>query len=88
MVGQNEIEMKTLSYSTKHIMIASGRRAQRPNVLGHELGITSNDEVRVVVAKNLEGMGIILQTNDDIKVTMDQCHELVADVLFATRPSI
>lgn len=148
-VGPNEVEVTQLdgtklSYSAKHILIATGGRAQRPNIPGQELGITSDealsleefpkravilgggyiavefasiwrgmgstvhlafrrelplrgfdDEMRAVVARNLEGRGInlhprtnltqLIQTEDGIKVITDHGEELIADVvLFAT----
>ncbi|CAI9293803.1 unnamed protein product [Lactuca saligna] len=148
-VGPNEVEViqldgTKLSYSAKHILIATGSRAQRPNIPGQELAITSDealsleelpkrvvilgggyiavefasiwrgmgstvnlcfrkelplrgfdDEMRALVARNLEGRGIILhpqtnitqlvKTEDGIKVTTDHGEELMADVvLFAT----
>ncbi|KAF5752476.1 glutathione reductase cytosolic [Tripterygium wilfordii] len=47
-VGPNEVELTQLdgtklSYSAKHILIATGSRAQRPNIPGQELGITSDE---------------------------------------------
>ncbi|KAG5062426.1 hypothetical protein JHK85_003609 [Glycine max] len=148
-VGPNEVEVTQLdgtklSYSAKHILIATGGRAQRPNIPGQELGITSDealsledlpkravvlgggyiaveiasiwrgmgstvdlvfrkelplrgfdDEMRAVVARNLEGRGInlhprtnltqLIKTEDGIKVITDHGEELIADVvLFAT----
>ncbi|KAI3743125.1 hypothetical protein L1987_60828 [Smallanthus sonchifolius] len=148
-VGPNEVEViqldgTKLSYSAKHILIATGSRAQRPDIPGQELAITSDealsldelpkrvvvlgggyiavefasiwrgmgstvnlcfrkelplrgfdDEMRALVARNLEGRGIILhpqttltqlvKTEDGIKVTTDHGEELMADVvLFAT----
>ncbi|XP_058779000.1 glutathione reductase, cytosolic [Vicia villosa] len=145
----NEVEVTQLdgtklSYSAKHILIATGSRAQRPNIPGQELGITSDealsleefpkravilgagyiavefasiwrgmgsnvnlvfrkelplrgfdDEMRAVVARNLEGRGInlhprtnlsqLIKTEDGIKVITDHGEELIADVvLFAT----
>ncbi|KAL1342226.1 hypothetical protein HN51_028796 [Arachis hypogaea] len=147
--GPNEVEVTQidgtkLSYTAKHILIATGSRAQFPNIPGQELGITSDealsleeipkrvvvhgagyiavefasiwrgmgsevhlvyrkelplrgfdDEMRAVVAKNLEGRGIVLhpstnlaqliKTEDGIKVITDHGEELMADtVLFAT----
>nr|XP_043609231.1 glutathione reductase, chloroplastic [Erigeron canadensis] len=148
-VGPNEVEViqldgTKLSYSAKQILIATGSRAQRPDIPGQELAITSDealsldelpkrvvvlgggyiavefasiwrgmgstvnlcfrrelplrgfdDEMRALVARNLEGRGIILhpqtnltqlvKTEDGIKVTTDHGEELMADVvLFAT----
>ncbi|GLU08722.1 hypothetical protein SLE2022_256180 [Rubroshorea leprosula] len=148
-VGPNEVEViqidgTKLSYSAKHILIATGSRAHRPDIPGKELGITSDealsleelpkraivlgggyiavefasiwkgmgvtvdllfrkelplrgfdDEMRAVVARNLEGRGInlhprtnlseIIETEDGIKAVTDHGEELVADVvLFAT----
>ncbi|CAL0321179.1 unnamed protein product [Lupinus luteus] len=148
-VGPNEVEVTQvdgtkLFYSAKHILIATGGRAQVPNIPGQELGITSDealslenfpkravilgggyiavefasiwqgmgstvnlvfrkelplrgfdDEMRAVVARNLEGRGInlhprtnltqLIKTEDGIKVITDHGEELVADVvLFAT----
>ncbi|KAJ4835129.1 hypothetical protein Tsubulata_028113 [Turnera subulata] len=148
-VGPNEVEViqidgTKLSYTAKHILIATGSRAQRPDIPGQELAITSDealsleelpkravvlgggyiavefasiwrgmgatvdlffrkelplrgfdDEMRAVVAKNLEGRGIILhhgqnltellKTEAGIKVRTDQGEEILADVvLFAT----
>ncbi|KAL0921971.1 hypothetical protein M5K25_005927 [Dendrobium thyrsiflorum] len=131
-------------YSTKHILIATGSRAQRVNIPGQELAITSDealslderpkhavvlgagyiavefasiwrgmgaevdliyrkelplrgfdDEMRAVVAKNLEGRGIRLhpgkniqelsKTEEGIRVLTDHGDVIVADtVLFAT----
>lgn len=131
-------------YSAKHILIATGSRAQRAPIPGKELAITSDealsldelpkkavilgagyiavefasiwkglgvevdlfyrkelplrgfdDEMRAVVAKNLEGRGIRLhpgtnlselsKTSDGIKVLTDKGEEFHADVvLFAT----
>ncbi|GAU29051.1 hypothetical protein TSUD_278080 [Trifolium subterraneum] len=147
--GPNEVEVTQLdgtklSYTAKHILIATGSRAQRPNIPGQELGITSDealsleefpkrtvilgagyiavefasiwrgmgsdvnlvfrrelplrgfdDEMRAVVARNLEGRGInlhprtnlkeLIKTDDGIKVITDHGEELIADaVLFAT----
>ncbi|KAK8572882.1 hypothetical protein V6N13_048441 [Hibiscus sabdariffa] len=47
-VGPNEVEVTQLdgtklSYSAKHILIATGSRAQRPAIPGQELGITSDE---------------------------------------------
>ncbi|XP_022722735.1 glutathione reductase, chloroplastic-like [Durio zibethinus] len=148
-VGLNEVEVTQLdgtklSYSAKHILIATGSRAQRPPIPGQELGITSDealslddlpkhavvlgggyiavefasiwrglgatidlffrkelplrgfdDEMRTVVARNLEGRGInlhpqtnlkeLIKTDNGIKVITDHGDELIADVvLFAT----
>ncbi|XVF29157.1 hypothetical protein REPUB_Repub15cG0095700 [Reevesia pubescens] len=148
-VGPNEVEVTQLdgtklSYSAKHILIATGSRAQRPPIPGKELGITSDealsledlpkravvlgggyiavefasiwrglgatvdlffrkelplrgfdDEMRAVVARNLEGRGInlhpqtnlseLIKTDNGIKVITDHGEELIADVvLFAT----
>lgn len=46
--GPHEVEVTQLdgtklSYSAKHILIATGSRAQRPNIPGQELGITSDE---------------------------------------------
>ncbi|PNY13320.1 glutathione reductase cytosolic-like [Trifolium pratense] len=147
--GPNEVEVTQLdgtklSYTAKHILIATGSRAQRPDIPGKELGITSDealsleefpkrtvilgagyiavefasiwrgmgsdvnlvfrrelplrgfdDEMRAVVARNLEGRGInlhprtnlkeLIKTDDGIKVITDHGEELIADaVLFAT----
>lgn len=131
-------------YSAKHILIATGSRAQLPPIPGKELGITSDealsleefpkravilgagyiavefasiwrglgvdvdlfyrrelplrgfdDEMRAVVARNLEGRGIrmhpqtnlkeLVKTEDGIRVFTDRGEELVVDVvLFAT----
>ncbi|CAL4885940.1 unnamed protein product [Urochloa decumbens] len=131
-------------YTAKHILIATGSRAQRVNIPGKELAIASDealsleelpkravilgggyiavefasiwrgmgaevdlfyrrelplrgfdDEMRAVVARNLEGRGIKLhpgtnlselsKTDDGIKVVTDKGEELIADVvLFAT----
>lgn len=131
-------------YTAKHILIATGSRAQRVNIPGQELAITSDealsvedlpkravilgggyiavefasiwrgmgatvdlfyrkelplrgfdDEMRAVVARNLEGRGIRLhpntnlsqlsKTENGIKVITDHGDELIADaVLFAT----
>ncbi|KAL6184951.1 hypothetical protein ACLB2K_041086 [Fragaria x ananassa] len=48
LVGPNEVEVTQLdgtklSYSAKHILIATGGRAQRPGIPGEELGITSDE---------------------------------------------
>ncbi|MBA0585877.1 hypothetical protein Gorai_016638, partial [Gossypium raimondii] len=148
-VGPNEVEVTQLdgtklSYSAKHILIATGSRAHRPPIPGQGLGITSDealsledlpkhavvfgggyiavefasiwrglganvdlffrkelplrgfdDEMRAVVARNLEGRGInlhpqtnlteLIKTDNGIKVTTDHGEELIADVvLFAT----
>ncbi|KAJ4722958.1 Glutathione reductase [Melia azedarach] len=148
-VGPNEVEVTQLDgtklcYSAKHILIATGGRAQRPPIPGQELGITSDealsleelpkhavvlgggyisvefasiwrgmgatvdllfrkelplrgfdDEMRAVVARNLEGRGInlhprtniteLIKSDKGIKVITDHGEELVADVvLFAT----
>ncbi|XP_047937599.1 glutathione reductase, cytosolic-like [Salvia hispanica] len=148
-IGPNEVEVIQLdgtkiSYSAKHILIATGSRAQRLPIPGQELGITSDealsleelpkhavilgggyiavefasiwrgmgakvdlfyrkdlplrgfdDEMREVVAKNLEGRGIKLhpgtnlkelsKTEGGVKVLTDHGEEIVADVvLFAT----
>lgn len=148
-VGPNEVEVTQLdgtklSYSAKNILIATGSRAQRPNIPGQELAVTSDealsledvpkravvlgggyiavefasiwrgmgatvdlvfrkelplrgfdDEMRAVVARNLEGRGINLhprttltqltKTENGIKVLTDHGEEFVADVvLFAT----
>ncbi|XP_022761924.1 glutathione reductase, chloroplastic isoform X1 [Durio zibethinus] len=148
-VGPNEVEVTQLdgtklSYSAKHILIATGSRAHRPPIPGQELGITSDealsledlpkrvvvlgggyiavefasiwrgmgatvdlffrkelplrgfdDEMRAVVARNLEGRGInlhpqtnlteLIKTDNGIKVITDHGEELLADVvLFAT----
>nr|CAD1830899.1 unnamed protein product [Ananas comosus var. bracteatus] len=131
-------------YSAKHILIATGSRAQLVNIPGKELAITSDealsldelpkrvvilgggyiavefasiwrgfgvtvdlfyrkelplrgfdDEMRAVVARNLEGRGIKLhpgtnltelsKTDDGIRVLTDHGDEITADVvLFAT----
>lgn len=131
-------------YSAKHILIATGGRAQRPAIPGQELAITSDealsldelpkhavvlgggyiavefasiwrgmgctvdlffrqelplrgfdDEMRAVVARNLEGRGInlhprstltqLVKTEEGIKVVTDHGEEIMADVvLFAT----
>ncbi|XP_021725249.1 glutathione reductase, chloroplastic-like [Chenopodium quinoa] len=47
-VGPNEVQVTQidgtkLSYSAKHILIATGSRAQRPNIPGQELAITSDE---------------------------------------------
>ncbi|CAL0316774.1 unnamed protein product [Lupinus luteus] len=47
-VGPNEVEVTQLdgtklSYSAKHILIATGSRAQVPDIPGQELGITSDE---------------------------------------------
>nr|ABF29524.1 cytosolic glutathione reductase [Phaseolus vulgaris] len=51
-VGPNEVEVTQLdgtklSYSAKHILIATGSRAQRPNIPGQELGITSDEALSI-----------------------------------------
>ncbi|XP_062109106.1 glutathione reductase, chloroplastic [Humulus lupulus] len=48
LVGPNEVEVTQLdgtklSYSAKHILIATGSRAQRPPIPGQEFGITSDE---------------------------------------------
>ncbi|KAK8663309.1 hypothetical protein V6N13_083132 [Hibiscus sabdariffa] len=148
-VGPNGVEVTQLdgtklSYSAKHILIATGSRAHRLPIPGQELAITSDealsldelpkravvfgggyiavefasiwkglgatvdlfyrkelplrgfdDEMRAVVAKNLEGRGInlhpqtnlieLIKTDCGIKVVTDHGDELIADaVLFAT----
>ncbi|KAH9649979.1 glutathione reductase [Citrus sinensis] len=148
-VGPNEVEVTQLdgtklSYSAKHILIATGSRAQRAPIPGQELAITSDealsleelpkravvlgggyiavefasiwrgmgstvdllfrkelplrgfdDEMRAVVARNLEGRGInlhprttikeLIKSEESIKVITDHGEEIVADVvLFAT----
>ncbi|KAF6140173.1 hypothetical protein GIB67_028979 [Kingdonia uniflora] len=148
-IGPNEVELTQLDgtklrFSAKHILIATGSRAQLPPIPGKELGITSDealsleelpkrvvilgggyiavefasiwcgmgakvdlffrkelplrgfdDEMRAVVAKNLEGRGIKLhpdttlteltKTEEGIRVLTDHGDEYVADVvLFAT----
>ncbi|PPE02791.1 hypothetical protein GOBAR_DD00160 [Gossypium barbadense] len=148
-VGPNKVEVTQpdgtkLSYSAKHILIATGSRAHRPPIPGQELAITSDealslddlpkravvfgggyiavefasiwrglgatvdlfyrkelplrgfdDEMRAVVARNLEGRGIklhpqtnlmeLVKTDNGIKVITDHGGELIADVvLFAT----
>ncbi|KAL7124229.1 hypothetical protein ABFS83_14G034500 [Erythranthe nasuta] len=148
-IGPNQVELIQLdgtkiSYSAKHILIATGSRAHRPAIPGQELAITSDealsleelpkravilgggyisvefasiwrgmgatvdlffrkelplrgfdDEMRTVVAKNLEGRGINLhpnttlteltKTEGGIKVRTDHGQEITADVvLFAT----
>ncbi|KAF8392026.1 hypothetical protein HHK36_022366 [Tetracentron sinense] len=148
-VSPHEVELTQLDgtklrYSAKHILIATGSRAQRPPITGQELGITSDealsldelpkravilgggyisvefasiwrgmgvtvdlffrkelplrgfdDEMRTVVARNLEGRGIklhpgtslseLIKTEDGIRVITDHGDELMADVvLFAT----
>ncbi|KAJ7955587.1 Glutathione reductase [Quillaja saponaria] len=144
-VGTNEVEVTQLdgtklSYSAKHILIATGSRAQRPDIPGQELAITSDealsledlpkralvlgggyiavefasiwrgmgaavdvifrkelplrgfdDEMRAVVARNLEGRGInlhprtnlteLIKTEDGIKAITDHGEELRADVV-------
>ncbi|KAL8162879.1 hypothetical protein V2J09_014368 [Rumex salicifolius] len=47
-VGPNEVQVTQtdgtkLSYSAKHILVATGSRAQRPNIPGKELAITSDE---------------------------------------------
>lgn len=47
-VGPNEVQVTQLdgtklSYSARHILIATGSRAQRPNIPGQELAITSDE---------------------------------------------
>ncbi|KAH9680913.1 glutathione reductase [Citrus sinensis] len=148
-VGPNEVEVTQLdgtklSYSAKHILIATGSRAQRAPIPGQELAITSDealsleelpkravvlgggyiavefasiwrgmgstvdllfrkelplrgfdDEMRAVVARNLEGRGInlhprttikeLIKSEEGVKVITDHGEEIVADVvLFAT----
>ncbi|XAR48847.1 Glutathione-disulfide reductase [Bertholletia excelsa] len=148
-VGPNEVEVTQLDgtkicYSAKHILIATGSRAQRLNIPGQELAITSDealsldelpkravvvgggyiavefasiwrgmgatvdlcyrkelplrgfdDEMRAVVARNLEGRGIhlhpetnlkeLVKAERGIKVLTDHGEEIMADVvLFAT----
>uniref|UniRef100_A0A2C9UE09 Glutathione reductase n=1 Tax=Manihot esculenta TaxID=3983 RepID=A0A2C9UE09_MANES len=148
-VGPHEVEVTQLdgtklSYSAKHILIATGSRAQRPGIPGQELAITSDealsledmpkhavvlgggyiavefasiwrgmgatvdlffrkelplrgfdDEMRAVVARNLEGRGInlhprtnlteLVKTEDGVKVFTNHGEEFSADVvLFAT----
>ncbi|CAH9129835.1 unnamed protein product [Cuscuta epithymum] len=148
-IGPNEVEVIQLdgtkiSYSAKHILIATGSKAQRPAITGQELAITSDealsledlprrvvilgggyiavefasiwrgmgatvdlcfrkelplrgfdDEMRAVVARNLEGRGInlhpcttlteLVKTEDGIRVRTDHGEHLLADaVLFAT----
>ncbi|GAB2267250.1 hypothetical protein Dimus_002236 [Dionaea muscipula] len=148
-IGPNEVQVTQLdgtklTYSAKHILIATGSRAHRPDMVGQELAITSDealsleefpkravvvgggyiavefasiwrgmgatvdlffrkelplrgfdDEMRAVVARNLEGRGInlhprscltkLVKTDDGIKVSADHGVELVADaVLLAT----
>ncbi|XVE81390.1 hypothetical protein DITRI_Ditri15bG0059400 [Diplodiscus trichospermus] len=148
-VGPNEVEVTQLdgtklSYSAKHILIATGSRAHRIPIPGQELAITSDealsleelpkravvlgagyiavefasiwrgmgatvdlffrkelplrgfdDEMRAVVARNLEGRGInlhpqtnlreLIKTDNGIKVITDHGDEFIADVvLFAT----
>ncbi|XP_054805181.1 glutathione reductase, cytosolic [Prosopis cineraria] len=147
--GPNEVEVTQLdgtklSYSAKHILIATGSRAQGLNIPGKELAITSDealsleelpkravvvgggyiavefasiwrgmgstvdlvfrkelplrgfdDEMRAVVARNLEGRGInlhprtnlskLMKTEHGIMAVTDHGEELMADVvLFAT----
>ncbi|GAB4856188.1 hypothetical protein Ancab_014113 [Ancistrocladus abbreviatus] len=148
-IGPNEVQVTQLDgtklkFSAKHILIATGSRAQRPNIPGQELAITSDealsleeapkhavvlgggyiavefasiwrgmgatvdlffrkelplrgfdDEMRAVVARNLEGRGVnlhprtnlseLVRADGGIKVLTDHGEELVADVvLFAT----
>ncbi|CAI9117786.1 OLC1v1019272C4 [Oldenlandia corymbosa var. corymbosa] len=148
-VSPHEVEVIQLDgtkicYSAKHILIATGGRAQRPAIPGQELAITSDealsleelpkravvlgggyiavefasiwrgmgatvdllfrkelplrgfdDEMRAVVARNLEGRGIhmhpqtsiseLVKTDEGIKVRTSHGEELIADVvLFAT----
>ncbi|KAI7988784.1 Dolichyl-diphosphooligosaccharide--protein glycosyltransferase 48 kDa subunit [Camellia lanceoleosa] len=78
-VGPNEVEVTQLDgtkicYSAKHILIATGSRAQRPSIPGQEFGITSDEALSLedlpkhvvilgagaVVARNLKGRGINL----------------------------
>ncbi|XP_010905846.1 glutathione reductase, cytosolic isoform X2 [Elaeis guineensis] len=149
LVGAHAVEVKQpdgskQQYSARHILIATGSRAQRANIPGKELAITSDealsldelpkravilgggyiavefasiwrgmgvtvdlfyrkelplrgfdDEMRAVVARNLEGRGIKLhpgtnlselsKTEDGIRVVTDHGDEIMADVvLFAT----
>ncbi|KAJ4775584.1 Glutathione reductase [Rhynchospora pubera] len=149
LAGPHEVEVtqpdgSVQKYTAKHILIATGSRAQRVKIPGEELAITSDealsleelpkravilgggyiavefasiwrgmgatvdlfyrkelplrgfdDEMRAVVAKNLEGRGIELhpqstltelsKTDEGIKVVTDHGDVLVADVvLFAT----
>ncbi|KAG2321387.1 hypothetical protein Bca52824_014600 [Brassica carinata] len=47
-VGPNEVEVRQIdgtkiSYTAKHILIATGSRAQKPNIPGYELAITSDE---------------------------------------------
>ncbi|KAI3947948.1 hypothetical protein MKW92_024889 [Papaver armeniacum] len=47
-VGPHEVELTQidgtkLNFSAKHILVATGGRAQRPNIPGKELGITSDE---------------------------------------------
>ncbi|KAM7257622.1 hypothetical protein ACFE04_013363 [Oxalis oulophora] len=118
-VGPNEVEVTQLDgtkicYSAKHILIATGSRAQRPPIPGQRFSqMQSNhlvsfwrvdlviflggfdDEMRAMVARNLEGRGInlhpqttlteLVKTDAGIKVTTSHGEEIVADVvLFAT----
>lgn len=149
LVGAHAVEVtqsdgSKQQYSARHILIATGSRAQRANIPGKELAITSDealsldelpkrvvilgggyiavefasiwrgmgvtvdlfyrkelplrgfdDEMRAVVARNLEGRGIKLhpgtnlselsKTEDGIRVVTDHGDEIMADVvLFAT----
>ncbi|XP_010532796.1 PREDICTED: glutathione reductase, cytosolic [Tarenaya hassleriana] len=48
LVGPNEVEVRQIdgtkiSYTAKHILIATGSRAQKPSIPGHELAITSDE---------------------------------------------
>ncbi|KAF5452146.1 hypothetical protein F2P56_027177 [Juglans regia] len=144
-VGPNEVEVTQLdgtklSFTAKHILIATGSRAHRPSIPGQELAITSDealsleelpkhavilgagyiavefasiwkgmglnvdlcfrkelplrgfdDEMRAVVARNLEGRGInlhprtnltqLIKTENGIKAITDQGEELTTDVV-------
>ncbi|KAL1200517.1 Glutathione reductase, cytosolic [Cardamine amara subsp. amara] len=47
-VGPNEVEVRQIdgtkiNYTAKHILIATGSRAQKPNIPGNELAITSDE---------------------------------------------